>query len=575
MVVYVIFLLPASLPKNQNNRKMKKLIAAILLICVYHVSAQQKDTINASANLSYATVYYGYGAELQHSAKASLVKGLQQVVISNFALQPDLNTIQIGCPENVTVLSWYHRAYSKPRIVTVNPASIKANDTIKLLQKQLASVNNDYSIDEDVLRRISLLIENNFATSVKKEISSEDLIKLTNYYTGRVKDIKNNMYELQLKRQDLTDKINEVANRQNSIVNTEPANPEAKPTGQLILQVLAQDPGAANFDISYFTRNAGWIPAYDIRVKTLDNSLKLVYKASVTQSTGLDWKGVKLNLSTSNPNQGTLVPSIAPTYLQLYVPVLYNTMQDKSVSENTAPQLMDVVVITDGGSRKKDALSYSAQKVSDYMNLKESQLNINFEIDLPYDIPSDGKAYTVSIKDEKVPAGYKHFAVPKLDNDAFLVAQLSRWDSLGLLPGEANIIMDNVYLGKSMIDPNATSDTLNLSLGRDKRISLKRTLVKEFTKTSVNKENKTEQFTYEITVRNNKKQPVTMQLKDQYPVSKQKEVEVTLTKDGDAEKDVETGILTWNVKLQPGESKKFRFSYSIKYPKDKILQEMR
>jgi uncharacterized protein (TIGR02231 family) len=553
---------------------MKKLIAAILLICVYHVSAQQKDTINASATLSYATVYYGYGAELQHSAKAPLIKGLQQVVINNFALQPDLNTIQIGCPENVTILSWYHRIYTKPLPVMANPVSTKANDTIKLLQKQLASVNNEYSIQEDILRRITLLIENNFATTTKKEISSEDLIKLTAYYTDRVKDIKFKMYDLQLKRSDITDRINEVTNRQNTAQNAEPVNPESKPTGQLILQILAQAPGSVNFDVSYFTRNAGWIPAYDIRVKTLDNSLKLVYKASVTQSTGLDWKAVKLNLSTSNPNQGTIVPAMAPTYLQLYVPALYNTMQDKSIDDNKTPELLDVVV-TAGASKRSTSTGYSTQHVSDYMILKESQLNIGFEIDLPYDIPSDGKAYTVSIKDEQVPATYKHYAVPKLDNDAFLVAELSRWDSLGLLPGQANIIMDNVYLGKSFIDPNTTTDTLNLSLGRDKRISIKRTLVKEFTKTSTRGETKTEQFTYEITVKNNKKQSLTMLLKDQYPVSKQKEVEVTLTKDGGGENDVESGMLKWNIKLQPGESRKFRFSYSIKYPKDKILQEIR
>ena len=64
-----------------------------------------------------------------------------------------------------------------------------------------------------------------------------------------------------------------------------------------------------------------------------------------------------------------------------------------------------------------------------------------------------------------------------------------------------------------------------------------------------------------------------MLVKDQHPISQVKEIEVSLTDKGDADVNTETGIMSWMVKLKPGESKKLRFSYQIKYPKDKILQE--
>jgi hypothetical protein len=76
-------------------------------------------------------------------------------------------------------------------------------------------------------------------------------------------------------------------------------------------------------------------------------------------------------------------------------------------------------------------------------------------------------------------------------------------------------------------------------------------------------------------VRNNKKQAIEIDIKDQIPVSQVKEVEVTLTDAGDSNLDAETGLMNWELKLKPGESKKLRFSYQIKYPKDKILQEYR
>ncbi len=553
---------------------MKEMMLILFLIYAQVSLAQQKDTIYSRAKLTGATVYYGYGAELQHACKATLVNGMQQLIINDIALQPDINTLQLSCPENVTILSYYHRVYVAPVVIIPLTAS-KSNDTIKLLQKLVDALVYEYNTNEDVLRRISSLVENNFTTPDKKNISSAELIRLTDYYTNQVRMIKQKLYDLHLKRLENEEKITEITNRIALGNASKPVTDNPKPIGQLIIQVMSKGAGSMDFELNYFTRNAGWLPTYDIRVKTIDNSLKLVYKALVSQTTGLNWNAVKLNLSTSNPNQGTTIPVLSPFYLQAYVPGLYNNMNQMKYSLNNNMPVMGETVVTamDIQTREKN-LTASHSDVSDFMILKESQLNTNFEIDLPYDIPSDGNAYSVNIKDEKIPATYQHFAIPKLDKDAFLLAQLSRWDTLSLLPGQANIIMDNVYLGKSFLDPNSTSDTLSLSLGRDKRIAIARKLVKEF-KTPSKGDTKTDIFTYEITIKNNKKQPLIMSLKDQFPVSKTKEVEVTLTNDGGAVKNTDTGSLTWEIKLDPGESTKIRFSYQVKYPKDKLLQETR
>lgn len=560
---------------------MRHCFTILFLLLCSSLFAQQKDTVNANSTLTHATVYYGYGTELQHELKASLGSGIQHLVINNIALQPDANTIQIYCPENVAILSYYHRIYTKPVIEIPRVIPVKSNDSIVTLRKQQAALNNRYQINEDIIRRISTLIENNFVTPDKKYINSDELIKLTNYYTGRVKDLKMELYDWQVKVAEINEKINEITRRLSELPNPNQNIEAPKPMGQLILEVMAKNAGTVDFGVSYFTNNAGWIPSYDIRMKTIDNSLKIAYKASVSQNTGLDWKSVKLSLSTSNPNQGGTLPVLSPLFLQLYVPELYRSMiQAKpNAMNNNAPQLNEVVITADYKKVNKD-LGYSVNTVNasdlgNYTNLKESQLNTNFEIDLPYDIPSNGKAYNVAIKEEIVPATYQHFAIPKLDNDVFLVAALNNWDSLSLMPGDANIIMDNVYLGKSFIDPNITADTLKISLGRDKRVAVKRVLVKSFSKTTYKGDKKTETFTYEITVKNNKKQPLDLMLKDQYPITRVKEVEVTVGDIDGADENKELGILNWNIKLDPGESRKIRFSYSIRYPKDKKLQEVR
>ncbi len=538
--------------------------------------AQKKDTVYANANLTNATVYFGYGADLKHGSKANLAAGMQQLIINNVSLYPDMNTLQISCPEIVTILSYTHRIYSKPPVVVPPPTYQKSYDSIKNYQKQINIFTNDQSIKNDMVLRITKLIENNFTTPDKKNITSEELVKLTTYYTDKISLLKQQVFDLEDKKNNLNELIAAIQDRLDQLSQENKPIEQPKPVGQLILQVMSKTAGPVDFDFNYFTRNAGWVPTYDIRVKTIDNSFKLVYKAMVSQTTGLNWNGVKLNLSTSNPNQGNTIPVLSPLYLQLYVPVLYNQVTiAASAYSMEAPQL-DEVVVSGAPVKKAKNLAYSTQKleVKDFLTLKESQLNTNFEIDLPYDIPSDGVAYSVNIKDEMIPATYQHVAVPKLDNDAFLIAKINNWDSLSLLPGDANIIMDNVYLGKSYLNPNTTDDTLSISMGRDKRIAINRKLVKEYNKVKRN-DSKIESYTYEITVKNNKKQSIDMNLSDQFPISQTKEIEVTLSDSGDAEVDNETGFLKWNVKLKPGESKKYRFSYQVKYPKDKVLQEIR
>ncbi len=556
-------------------QQLKKITYVIIFFFFNQTFAQKKDSIFTNANLTKATVYFGFGADLHHSCKANLISGMQEVVINNISLNPDINTIQIACPENVTILSYTHRIFYKDQGVKPVPLNLKSYDTIKQLQKKVLDFNNEININTEMLDKISKMIENNFTTPDKKNINAEELIKLTVYYSDRVNTIRQKNYTLKNEINLCNEKIDEINNRLANIESEINNQEERKPVGQLLLQVISKDPGIAEFELNYFTRNAGWVPTYDVRVKTIDNSFKLVYKALVSQTTGLNWNNVKLSLSTSNPNQSNMVPELSPLYLQLYVPVLYSRINDNvtAIGYASAPAMsQNEIAFKD--TKKSILLDDANNNISESLTLRESQLNTNFEIDLPYTIPSDGVPYSVNIKEEKINVSYQHFAIPKIDKDAFLLSRIYNWDTLNLLPGQANIIMDNVYTGKSYLNPNTTQDTLELSLGRDKRISIDRQLKKDYTIIKKS-DNKYEQYTYEIVVKNNKKQSIEMVLKDQFPVSKTKEIEVNLKDSDDADVDKEIGQLTWNVKLQPGESKKYRFSYQIKYPKDKILQETR
>jgi uncharacterized protein (TIGR02231 family) len=559
---------------------MKHVLLSTLLFLTGFAYAQKRDTLTANAPLTLSTVYFGVGADLHHQSKLNIQKGMQEIIFNQVALYADINTLQISCPEFVTILSYKHRIYTPPVIIKPNlkPAPTKMLDSVKLLQRSITNLTSEIGIKEEAHRKLTILIETNFQHPEKKNIVSDELIKLANYYTDKLTVIKQQMHELTMKKIDNQELINNLNNRINEYYNQD-QQPEEKPqpsVGQIIVQVMSTATAQAVFDFNYYTQNAGWSPSYDLRVKSIDNSFKIVYKAMVQQSTGLDWKNVRLNLSTSNPNLGNTIPILNPLFLNLYIPPVayrnYNNVQ--MVTAQSKIRATEIVTDDESGMYKAMAVNQNnnQEDVSPYTVLREGQLNTNFEIDLPYDIPSDGSGYSVNIKDEMVKASYEHVAIPKLDKDAFLMARLVNWDTLNLLPGAANIIMDNIYLGKTYLNPSITSDTMDISLGRDQRIAIQRRRAKDY-KIIKRSDNKIEQHAYEIVVRNNKKQAIEISVKDQYPISRVKEVEVTVGDTDGAEVDPETGILVWALKLKPGESKKIRFGYQIKYPKDKSIQE--
>ena len=244
---------------------------------------------------------------------------------------------------------------------------------------------------------------------------------------------------------------------------------------------------------------------------------------------------------------------------------------------------LEEVVVTSSKFMKREKKS-SSYSYSDALNGKISGTNaveteesytpidVNFNIKTPYTILSDGKINSVDINSYDVPASYKYYAIPKLDKSAFLTALLTNWTNLNLLPGEANLYFENTYVGKSVINPDITEDTLEISLGRDKNVIVKRELVKDFSKKQFIGGNRIINKAWEISVKNNKKQPIEIILQDQFPISTQKEISVEQIEKSNAELDQETGLLKWKLFVEPTVEKKVQLKYSVKYPKGEYLK---
>jgi hypothetical protein len=200
-----------------------------------------------------------------------------------------------------------------------------------------------------------------------------------------------------------------------------------------------------------------------------------------------------------------------------------------------------------------------------------NQTSVEFEIKTPYSIPSNGKNLTIEIENYSLPANYQYFCTPKIDKNAYLVARILDWEKYNLLEGEANVFFEDTYTGKTLLDVRYMSDTLTISLGRDKGVTVKRDIQKQFTTKQFLGSKKEETKSWLISVKNNKQQNINLSVIDQIPVSTLEEIEVSQLNISNGKIDTETGLIKWDLQLKPAEKKDIDLKYSVRYPKFKTL----
>lgn len=559
---------------------MKKIIAITFLVSAFTFA---QKPIFTSAKVKAATVYFN-AAELSQTTSVNLPVGTSEIVIKNVADYLNENTVQIGAPASVTVLSvqFTQNYISEYEIDESNPLIKKVRDSITLVKKDIKKIQIDIYSNQQT---IALLDQNQTVSGANTGLNVTELMKLVEYYKAKRTELDNAIVVLQEKEANASKKL---ANLNAKLeINTQKEEKASK--GKLILQVMNEVAGNVNLDINYLTNSASWTPFYDLRADNITTPINMMYKAQVVQNSGIDWKKVKLTLSSGNPNQSTIAPLLKAWFLRYgYEDDEANDYYKGNVINSLQGQALGVAIKYDKNSQLRDGDRQTQTfdtlpngrivtryfDMGAYTSINENQLNVSFDIDIPYDILSNGKVHSVALKEVKLPATYKYYAAPRVDKEAFLLAEINDYSKYNLLPGEANIIFEGLYVGKTTINPNQTTDTLNLSMGRDKKISVKREKVVDKSGTKFLSSYKEQTFTFDLTVRNNKKEEVQLLLKDQFPLSTDKEITIELLDDGKAKVNTETGILTWDLKLQSNETKKIRISYKVRYPKDKVIDNL-
>ena len=545
-------------------KKMKKIktILLCLFLSFYGVNAQNKEKIVAS-NIKQVRVFLSK-AEINNVAQVSVGSGTTTLVFEELPARLEQASLQVNAKGAVTIMSVKHRInYLKSQAKAEKIKKLEID--LEELQDELNRLQGQKKIFQE---EEAMILANKQVGGDQSGVSAQKLKEVADFYRVRLNEINQKVLELnkQIKKiQEKEQKTRKQMQEENSQAN--------KPSSEVLVTVKADAPSSINFEISYIVPDAGWQPIYDIRSKDTKSPTQLMYRANVYQNTGLDWENVKISLSSGNPSAGGNKPELAVWYVNQYIAQSYGYENKRSFA---ARKQKDVSSTAYGAAADRailnEDLNKEAETIADFTNVQENTLATEFEIALPYSIPSDGKPQLVDVQKFDVNTIYTYSAAPKLDKDAFLTARLIDWEKFNLISGKANVYFEGAFVGETYLNANNTKDTLVVSLGRDKKIVIEREQIKDFTTKKKLSSHIKEEFAFEIRIRNTKKERVVIYLEDQIPISKNNKIEVELLEATGAKADSITGKITWKLEVNTAETKKVRLRYSMKYPKDMQIQ---
>lgn len=534
----------------QNVLTMKKtLIGTWLTVLLMTAYAQPEKQIDS--NITDVTVFLAK-AQVTRLAQTSLQPGKTHLVFTGLTSLLDPASIQVAGKGNFVILGINHRQNFLSE-VNMPKALQVLKDSVVYYQRQVATEQSQKDI---LAKEEQMILSNQKVGGANQNLTVAELKAMADFFRTRLGEIAASKMKADEKVKKANDRV---ARLQRQIA--EQTDVYRRNTSEIVVSVSAEAATTAALTLQYVASNAGWNPVYDLRASNTQSPVQLSYKANVFQATGEEWKNVKLKLSTANPNESGLKPELLTWYLDFYQPIAYKEYRGRDMMKMQAPAAAAEEVTMDA--------EVTAETVADFVNTLQTTLNTEFDISIPYSIASAAKPTVVDIRNHSLKAAFEYAVAPKLDPDAFLLAKATGWEELSLLPGEANIFFEGTFVGKTFIDPNSIQDTLSVSMGRDKRVVVKREKLKDLTTRKLIGSSQRETYAYEISVRNTKAEAVKITVEDQVPVSMQSQIEVTTVDAGGAKVDTTTGKLIWVLTLAPNETRKVVYKYEVKYPKDK------
>jgi len=523
---------------------------------------------------------YADRAEVVRIFQGDLAGGDQSLLFDNLPANVDFSSIRVEGTGAFTLID------IRPETVQVKEV---ANEAIRALQAKIQAqelVQKELSLAEGRLafRRSALEKVLGRLTSVGKESANPEMdpLKWAAYLDFQAeqqvasdKEATDLAKRIKASRQQV-----DTYNREISALNGNQSR--SRNLARVNLDVKTAGPAVVR--LSYVVHGPSWKPVYDLRADTKAKSLEITYHAELRQSTGEDWQGVSLKLSTAEPSVGGREPEMSPWFLAKSEPVELEARRKDQDRETRVPgriagEKQNFAAASGSNQFNEFSAKAGAAVLADATVSTASVVTggtaATYVIERTTDIKSDNKMAKVTVTRLLLPSTFRHSCVPKLSSYVYLKTHATNKSDFTLLPGRTSVFLDGAFVANSSMDLVPAGQKFWTFLGVDQSVSVERKELARREESSglFGKKTLRTVFDQVFKVKNGKATEIDLVIWDQLPMGDHEDIKVVLEepkyeKDSESFKINESKYVEWRHAVKAGEKLDVPYRFAIERPAD-------
>ena len=465
---------------------------------------------------------------------------------------------------------------SSDRIYTTEPVAERVAHLTRQIQ-QLEAEKRHLQAQVDALALQSSFIaglrektEEPFAQSLsRKNLNLSETLDFLNFLGSQYSEYAIASGECKTQQQELDKQLQALYTSLQKI-----QTPHPKESFSLVIGVEVAGEGEFELELSYLVNCASWTPLYDLRFSTTSDIVHLSYLAEITQSTGEDWIGANLTLSTAKPGLGTLPPKLEPWYIDAPRPQMLRQRQLAAQRPLLPPIPEQAAPAAKADWQEEDEVAQDTFIPAETVTAEVSKEGnvVTFKLTGGSNIPSDGAPHKTTIFNDNYPCSFDYVAMPRLVSFAYLQANVkNNPNGATLLLGKANIFRDNVFIGTTQLENIAPGQEVKLNLGIDEGLKIERDLVERLVDKRLISNQRRTTYSYRLIITNLLEKEVNLKLTEQLPVSRNEQIKVRLSRSNPQIQLSEMGILEWQLTLPPQERREIYYQFNVEHPPELMV----
>ncbi len=565
----------------------KVILFFLLVITAAQTYAGENSAIVVNAKPTDVTVYADR-AQVTRTLIKVLNKGSHTLIFDHLPTNIDQNSIQVNGKGSVELVDVKYKKVFLKNISNKKTFLLKGK--LQSINDQIRIINN--SIDQakaekSFVIKITEKLTNTTQKNSKVILDPQKWMKMVSFYRKKISSLDKEIYQADLSKRELKLDLEKIRREIGQIGAS-----TSKAKNQVHIKVSVAHSGRISLKVSYLVYGPNWRPVYDLRVNSKTKIMSMAYKAMVRQSSGEDWSGVKLKLSTARPSISAVRPKLNTWYVNIYnlparkfswanresaLQMEKDIKSDYDVSRSRAMYNKKNKAMFEKIATEKSSKPMVRQKAA----VDSLGLNAVFVIRQNANIKSDNNAHQVSIFTRKFKSEMRYSVIPKVSEHAFLKAKVTNDTDYPLLAGPANVFLNGSFVAQSRIKSVAPKEKFWTYLGVDNGVKVSYKFINKFhEKVGVFSSSKRDTYEYLITVKNNKSHSTAIHIWDQIPLAKNEDIKVKLISPEISEdtKNIKVNkqkLVEWVYQPKAGETIKIPFKFSVERPANKVLTNIK